>query len=210
MANEVTVRRGRRRRFDDVTERALLMDAALRVMARNGYAAMSVTDVLAESGLSTRSYYRQFASKEVLFRALLDREVERLAQALQDAVAVASGPVAAVEAYLEAYLETFYDPGRTVRSALNTPGVAALYPLALGEIHWTLSRPLADALRAGQEAGVLVSPNPDRDALSIFSLIGTAVHAPHQPLPNRGEARTQVRRFVWPALGLPVEHRTVS
>jgi AcrR family transcriptional regulator len=204
VAQKPTLRRGRQRRFDDTTERALLMDAALRVMAGTGYADLTVTDILAESGLSTRSYYRHFASKEVLFRALLDREIERLAQALHDAVASAPGPVAAVEAWIEAYLDTFYDPGRTVRSALHAPDVASVHPVAgeLGEIHWTLSRSLADALRAGHEAGLLVSPNPDRDALSIFSLIGTVAQAPHQPLAKREEAQAQVMRFVRPALRL--------
>jgi AcrR family transcriptional regulator len=44
---------GRPRLFDDDTERRMVLDAAVRVMARNDYAAMSVADVLAEAGLST-------------------------------------------------------------------------------------------------------------------------------------------------------------
>jgi AcrR family transcriptional regulator len=181
------------------------MDAALRVMSRNGYADMSVTDVLTEAGLSTRSFYRHFESKAALFHALLDREVERLAQALQDAVATAAGPVAAVEAWIEAYLDTFYDRRRAVRSARwSTPDASSIFPLAreLAEIRWTLLRSLTSALRAGHRAGVLVSRHPDRDALSIFSIIGTLGHAPHLPMPSRRAARAHVRRFVWPALGL--------
>src|SRR5262245_23908149 len=145
---DATTPQGRRGRFDDATERTLLMDAALRVMERNGYAAMSVTDILSEARLSTRSYYRHFESKEAMFRALLDREVERLAEMLRSAVAAASGPVAAVEAWIEAYLDTFYDPTRAVRSALwSTPDASSILPLPrdLAEIGWTLSRSLASA-----------------------------------------------------------------
>ncbi len=49
---------GRPRRFEPADELRRLFDAALVVMQRNGYADVAVADILAEAGLSTRSFYR--------------------------------------------------------------------------------------------------------------------------------------------------------
>ena len=48
-------RAGRPRRFEPADELRLLLDAALVVMERNGYADAAVADILREADLSTRS-----------------------------------------------------------------------------------------------------------------------------------------------------------
>jgi hypothetical protein len=50
---------GRPRRFDDETERRILVETADRVMARMGHQAMSLADVLSEAELSTRAFCRR-------------------------------------------------------------------------------------------------------------------------------------------------------
>jgi AcrR family transcriptional regulator len=181
------------------------MDAAIRLMAERGFGEMSVIDVLAETGLSTRGFYRHFDSKEALLLALVRREAESVARAMARAIANAAGPAEAVEAWLERLLDTFFVPRQAARSALFTTPAALASPSmteGLAEIRWVLSRPVAKALRAGHEAGVLVSPNPEADALSIFAVVGATARAPHAKLRNRGSVKAQVVRFAWPALGL--------
>lgn len=201
----ITDRRGRPRRFDEHTERSMIMDAAVRLMAERGYGEMSVIDILAETGLSTRSFYRHFDSKEALLLALVRREAESVARSMARAIANAAGPAEAVEAWLERLLDTFFVPRQAARSALFTTPAALASPSmteGLAEICWILSRPVAKVLRAGHEAGVLVSPNPAADALSIFAVVGATGHAPHAKLRDRGSVKAQVVRFAWPALGL--------
>ena len=48
-------RAGRPRRFEAEDELRILLDAALVVMERNGYADAAVADILREADLSTRS-----------------------------------------------------------------------------------------------------------------------------------------------------------
>ncbi len=216
-------RQGRRRLFDHDTERTMLMDAAVRILARSGLHEMFVVDVLSEAGLSTRSFYRHFESKDGLLRALVLRETESVAQSLERRIARASGPVAAVEAWLDGLLDAIFEPRRAARAALfMTPAVRTSYPMAerMVDTHWTLSRPLAEVLRAGHEAGFLVSPNPEADAVSMFALVGITAYVPHANLQNRAAVRAQVVRFSWPTLGLSVKsgatdaprrtHRTTS
>jgi AcrR family transcriptional regulator len=197
-------RQGRRRLFDHDTERMMLMNAAVRILAKSDLHEMFVVDVLSEAGLSTRSFYRHFESKDDLLRALVLRETESVAQALELAIARASGPVAAVEAWLDGLLDAIFEPRRAARAALfMTPAVRTSYPMAerMVDTHWTLSRPLAEVLRAGHDAGILVSPNPEADAVSIFALVGITAYVPHANLQNRTAVRAQVVRFAWPTLG---------
>jgi AcrR family transcriptional regulator len=57
---------------------ASLLRAAARAFARTGYAATSMDDVAAEAGVSRLIVYRHFASKEELYRSVLDRVAQRL------------------------------------------------------------------------------------------------------------------------------------
>ena len=91
---------GRPRRFDDQTERRMLIEAAIRVMAADGSGSLSVGEVLSESGLSTRAFYRHFESKEMLLEALMLREAAAVGRSLARVVAEAPDPVAALEAWL--------------------------------------------------------------------------------------------------------------
>jgi AcrR family transcriptional regulator len=198
---------GRPRRFDDKTERRMVMDAALRVMARNGYAGMSVSDVLSEAGLSTRAFYRHFDSRETLLIALMRRESESVGRSLDRAVALAPNRVAALEAWLQCYLDVFYEPRRATRTALfSSPAVGASYLLAdeLRERRRIFCRPLIEALRQAHAAGVVHSPTPEADAYSMFALVSAATDQHDPQFLDRMAVWDHVIRFAWPAFELPV------
>ncbi len=76
--------------------RAAIVDGASVAFARGGYAATSMADVAAASGVSHLIVYRHFESKEVLYEAVLERALEFLANALSDERGVGShGPTPA-------------------------------------------------------------------------------------------------------------------
>jgi AcrR family transcriptional regulator len=66
------------------TSRERLLDAAVRVFARDGYNGTSIDRIAAEAGLSKGAVYWNFASKEELFFALLDERIDRQIRALVD------------------------------------------------------------------------------------------------------------------------------
>lgn len=195
---------GRPRHFDDDTERRLVLDAAVRVMARNGFADMSVADVLAEAGLSTTSFYRHFQSKDALLTAIIRRDGESARRALERAIAAAPGPVAALEAWLDGLLDQFFEPVKASRTALfTTPEVHSAYHVnEIMEMRWLLSQPLVKVLRAGHRAGVLHSPKPEPDAVSMFAVVSSAATSPHGHRNSRKAARAQALRFIWPTLSV--------
>ncbi len=201
-----TVGRGRPRRFDDETERRLLLDAAMDLLRTRGYRDFGVADILESAQLSTRSFYRHFESKEALHVALLRREIASVVRHLTRVVAAADDPVAGIEAWIDAFLDTFFDPRLASRSAaFTTPATMSISPLTeeMGRVRRELCQPLAAALRRGHASGALRSPDPDQDARSVYGLL-TAAAVPADGH-DRATARAQVIRFAWPALGLPIE-----
>ena len=56
--------------------RALLLDAAAAVFAREGFGGASVDAIAEEAGFSKGAIYSNFANKDELFLALLDRRLE--------------------------------------------------------------------------------------------------------------------------------------
>jgi TetR/AcrR family transcriptional regulator of autoinduction and epiphytic fitness len=58
---------------DNSRKREAILDAAARVFATQGYDAASMDHIAEVSGASKRTVYNHFASKDVLFRAVVDR-----------------------------------------------------------------------------------------------------------------------------------------
>lgn len=65
--------RGRPRAFD----REVALDAAMQVFWRKGFEAASIADLTAAMGINPPSLYAAFGDKEELFRAALDRYIQR-------------------------------------------------------------------------------------------------------------------------------------
>ena len=61
-------------------KRALIVDAALRDFLENGYADGSVNRIAADAGVSIKTLYRHFESKEELFSAVMQAACERANQ----------------------------------------------------------------------------------------------------------------------------------
>lgn len=64
------------------SQRRRLLRAMVESVAAHGYAAASVTEVVAMAGVSKRTFYEQFSDKESCFLACIDSGAERLLSAL--------------------------------------------------------------------------------------------------------------------------------
>lgn len=65
-------RHGLSREYVLATQRARLVAAAIRVAGTDGYAAMTVSAVIARAGVSRKTFYELFADREACFLAALD------------------------------------------------------------------------------------------------------------------------------------------
>ncbi len=66
--------------------RQRLLDAAFRVLAREGLSGASIETIVAEAGFTRGAFYSNFASKEELFAAVVDREMHTRLEAVGEAV----------------------------------------------------------------------------------------------------------------------------
>ncbi len=85
--------------------RALILRAAGRLFAANGYAGTRLDDVAAAVGVTKPILYRHFDSKKALYLALLEKHRADLPGFFEAARGVDGPPEAAVRAILEGWLD---------------------------------------------------------------------------------------------------------
>ena len=74
-----------------------LLDAAMELFAEQGYGATSIPDICARAGLTKGAFYSNFANKDALFLALLDRSWERRAEWIRRAMPAGDELAAALD-----------------------------------------------------------------------------------------------------------------
>jgi AcrR family transcriptional regulator len=104
-----TVSPAREARYE--SERQRIIRTAYRLMAKD-QGTISIQQILDSTGLSTRAFYRHFASKNDLLLAMYRNDNERLAQALSEATSAEADPWRALRAWVELSLAVAFEPDR--------------------------------------------------------------------------------------------------
>lgn len=130
---------------------AAILRGAAEAFARTGYAATSMDDIAAASGITKLIVYRHFDSKEDLYRAVLQRVFDRLAQAFVAGMADPNDDAVGARALLSAARD--YPAGFRLlwRHAAREPQFAA-YASELNEHAVAASRALLANLIAPELA----------------------------------------------------------
>ena len=201
---------GRPRRFEPQDELRLLFEATLAVMQRNGDSDVAVADILAEAGMSTRSFYRHFESKDQLLCALYRHEAEQVAERLTARIAGATSPLAALDSWIEEIMSLGYHRRKAARvavlgspSAMRAEGYADESARAMKLLIAPLRAVLADGLRDG----TFPLADPASDAPLVQSVVWAAagLNPFREPVRERAEAFRAAQSFCWRALGVPTE-----
>lgn len=185
-------------------ERAHLLRAALAVMRRNGYANANITDILAQAQISTRAFYRHFASKDDLLIALFRDIAEKTRLRLEARISDAETPAAQLLAWIDEILDMGYDTRRRVSRLFAADAVQAALADAGHEAAARLYAPLQEVLAAGAASGVFPTCDPVADAGSIHAIVWRLFDDAIRGRAglDREAARAHVLRFVLPALGV--------
>ena len=98
-----------------VRTRAALVKAARTIFERDGYLNARLTDITAEAGCSTGSFYTYFTNKEEIFAAVLaDVEEEMLHPHVRE-MTDSDDPIAVIEASNRAYLVAYRRNAKLMR-----------------------------------------------------------------------------------------------
>jgi len=162
------------RRQQAAQTEAELKAAAVRAFARLGYLNTKITDITAEAGRATGSFYKHFASKEALLEALL---ADLLAEGDESSLAGGHGDDfsdrAAVRWHVEVYWG-FYRRHRTLMSALQQ---ASSVDQRFAERSQAMIEPdlhhIADHLIRAREAGLRLPGDPLVVATAFTQLLAS-------------------------------------
>jgi AcrR family transcriptional regulator len=82
----ISTTRARGTRLPRLARRRQLLDAATEVFVARGYHAAAMDEIAERAGVSKPVLYQHFPGKQELYLALLDESVERLTEAVTDAI----------------------------------------------------------------------------------------------------------------------------
>ena len=161
----------------EADERTRIIDAAYRCLTARDGATVPVTDILAEAGLSTRAFYRHFASKDSLLLAMFRRDSDRVMGQMDAIVAAAASPPDALREFIQGTLWLTSDTRRRQRimiliseEAQRARGYAAERARAYAAQERTIIR----VLRQGLADGSFPWARPEADARPIRAAMNQA------------------------------------
>ena len=169
------IRRSNRERSGETREK--LIEAARRLFVEKSYAETSTPEIVAAAGLTRGALYHHFADKQALFRAVVEREAEQVAEEIEAQAGTVAPPAEALILGGDAFLAAMAVPGRTRLLLLDGPAV--LGRATMDEIDGRHgNRTLREGLEAAMQAGavrdlplepltVLLAAAYDRAALAI-------------------------------------------
>jgi AcrR family transcriptional regulator len=150
--------------------RDLILDAVERLIGVLGYSKTTMDDVAREAGVSKRTIYVHFPSKEEVALCTIDRIVERLVARLRKHAAAPGTAAERLRAMLVERVLYRFDSVRDYSHGLDEL-FASLRPayLARRERYFAAeSAVFADVLKAGHAAGELDAPDPPTAAETLL------------------------------------------
>src|SRR5687767_4614778 len=159
MANLVTGQPG-----SGVGQRDRILDAAERLLGRYGYRKMTVDDIAAEAGIGKGTVYLSFPSKEEVVLSTVDRIVERVWTAMEEAAARDAPAPDRLRAMLRARVVVRFEAVGAYSASLNDllGGIrAALLARRVRHFEREIAV-LARVIASGQDAGELAAGAPRR------------------------------------------------
>lgn len=93
--------------MESANARERILDTALEVVARRGYTAAGVQEIVNLSGTSKGSFYFHFSSKEQMVTALLERMSDKLISKVYDSIKDQPTPLHRLSGSIESLMNTF-------------------------------------------------------------------------------------------------------
>jgi AcrR family transcriptional regulator len=190
---------------DPSGEVALLVDATVTVATRLGSFEPSVRETLNEAGLSTKAFYRHFASKDELLLMAVEVGSRRLTDHIVKKMASVDVPLERIRVWIETFVRHTAVPTSARRTLPWTLGIGRLegvYPEYFDRGRIAVIRPLEDEIVRAVGQSSAQSAQPHLDARVIFDYTMEAIrhHWVHGTQPRRDTVRHLVD-FTYRALG---------
>lgn len=149
-----------------------LLDAAARLMEREGSEAVSMQALASEAGVSVGLIYRYFGSKDDVLLAVILQVLDAFAVEVPRAIqAAGDDPVRRLAAAFSAYCRVIDEYRHAaVLTYRESKSLDAAGRERIKHLEVETSEPLRDAVRAGVESGALRASDPDLVAYNLLLL----------------------------------------
>ena len=149
-----------------------LLDAAARLMEREGSEAVSMQALASEAGVSVGLIYRYFGSKDEVLLAVIVQVLDAFAVEVPRAIqAAGDDPIRRLAAAFAAYCRVIDEYRHAaVLTYRESKSLDAAGRERIKRLEVETSEPLRDAVRAGVESGALRASDPDLVAYNLLLL----------------------------------------
>jgi len=159
----------------NLDDRQGIIEAAYRCLSEPHSGPIPVAAILERAGLSTRAFYRHFASKDELFLAMLRQEADALTDRLgRIAQELPGDSVKQLTAWVEMMFDLAHDPElRMHLTVIDSDEVRAAkgYRDMRERLHADRERSLERVLARGRDDGVFPLARPQTDAVAINAIV---------------------------------------
>ena len=193
-----------------VGHRDRILDAAERLLGRFGYRKMTVDDIAAEAGIGKGTVYLSFPSKEEVVLSTVDRIVDRVCAAMEEAAARDESAPDRLRAMLRARVLVRFEAVAAYSASLNDLfGNVRAALLARRVRHFEREiGVLARVIAGGQQEGELAAGAPRRIGRAL--VLATNSFLPYALSPDElGDAK-RLRREAGDVIDIVVDGITAS
>ncbi len=151
---------------------AAIREAAVELIARHGFEAVTMRQLAAEVGVQAAALYRYFPTKEDLLRSLMREHMEALLAAWDAARPANDDPVARLTAFVSNHIRFHVERRHATHvSNMELRSLSRDNLTAILKLRTAYEKELRIILRDGAEAGVLEVDDIGLTAMAIIQMI---------------------------------------
>lgn len=151
---------------------AAIREAAVELIARHGFEAVTMRQLAAEVGVQAAALYRYFPTKEDLLRTLMQEHMEGLLAAWEASRPANDDPVARLTAYVANHIRFHVERRHATHvSNMELRSLSRDNLTAILKLRTAYEKELRSILRDGAEAGVLEVDDTGLTAMAIIQMI---------------------------------------
>jgi AcrR family transcriptional regulator len=157
---------------DGERTRQALREAALTLMARHGYDAVTMRQLAAEVGVQAAALYRYFPTKEDLLFALLREHMEGLLAAWETARPASFDPAARLSAFVRNHIRFHVERRHSTHvSNMELRSLSRERLTVMLKLRTSYEKELRQILRDGADDGAFAIEEPALTAMAIIQMV---------------------------------------
>jgi len=158
--------------------KAAILDAAQRLIMRNGYAGLSMRELSLSSGLAKGTIYYYFRDKRAIYLSVLERDMLAMAACIAEAAQVEGDCVQRLRSVVETYFDLVRANGSLIIARLREiSGMEESVRQLVNKHRPALLQPVIAILQEGMATGLFRPLDAEMAVASLFSMMnGFATH----------------------------------